>query len=231
MSIRRLVAETARVSGCCDRRGYADIFGGRFSRHLARRYRRRGLDKTATRMVAFLTEQGVEGASVLEIGGGIGDLQLELLRRGAAYATNLELVDSYETDATALARDAGVADRINRRTLDLAATPDAIAQHDIVILHRVVCCYPDYRGLLTAAANHARQMMVFSYPSRNPMVRVVFAAENLAFRLRRTTFRTYLHDPDAMTAAAEHRRLQIRYRHRGPAWHIAGLTTEAAASR
>ena len=47
-------------------------------------------------MVGFLAERGVEGATVLEIGGGIGDIQLELLRRGASRTTNLELVDAYD---------------------------------------------------------------------------------------------------------------------------------------
>src|SRR4051795_12809816 len=103
------------MGGCCEPSGYGDLFGPRFSRHLAKRYRRRGLDRTAARMVAFLAEQGIEGASVLEIGGAGGALQLALFRRGAPRATNRELVDSYDGDAASLASDAGVADRVTRR--------------------------------------------------------------------------------------------------------------------
>jgi magnesium-protoporphyrin O-methyltransferase len=212
------------MGGCCGSGGYDDFFGARFSRHLARRYRKRGLDRTATRMVEFLTAHGVDGASVLEIGGGIGDLQLELLRRGAARATNLELVDSYDADAQTLASDAGIADRVTRRRLDLATSPDAVEPHDIVVLHRVVCCYPDYERLLAAAADHARRLLVFSHPPRNAVCHLVVAAENLFFRLRRTPFRTYVHDPVAMTAAAQRGRLQAAYLHRGFVWHVVGLT-------
>ena len=50
----------------------------------AARYRRRGLDRTARRMVDLLTEAGIDGATVLEIGGGVGEIELELLERGAA---------------------------------------------------------------------------------------------------------------------------------------------------
>ena len=176
-------------------------------------------------MVAFVTEQGVEGASVLEIGGGIGDVQLELLRRGAAHATNLELVDTYDADAVALASAAGLADRVTRRQLDIAIAPDAVDAHDFVILHRVVCCYADYQRLLTAAADHARRALVFSYPARNLLVRLLFGAENIGRRPKRNPFRTFLHDPMAMTAAAEHGDLETSYRHRGLGWHIVGLTT------
>lgn len=219
------------MEGCCDPRGYDDTFGARFSRHLARRYRKRGLDRTATRMVAFLLDRGVEGATVLEIGGGVGDLQLELLRHGAARATNLELVDSYDADARALATEAGLADRVTRRRLDLATAPDAVDSHDVVVLHRVVCCYPDYQRLLGAAAAHATRLLVFSHPPRTPLTRALVSAENLGFRLRRRPFRTYVHDPDALTRAAQAgqgARLQEVYRHRGRAWHVVGLEAPAA---
>jgi magnesium-protoporphyrin O-methyltransferase len=178
-------------------------------------------------MVEFLSACGVDGATVLEIGGGVGDIQLELLRRGAARATSLELADSYDADATALAAEAGVADRINRRHLDLASAPEAVEAHDIVVLHRVVCCYPDYEKLLRAAADHARRLLVFSHPPSNVLSRGFTAVQNQFFRLRGMSFRTYAHDPAAMTAVASQGHLAVSYRHRGAAWHIVGLSVPA----
>jgi magnesium-protoporphyrin O-methyltransferase len=199
------------------------MFGARFSRHVAARYRRRGLDKTANRMVAYLTENGIDGASVLEIGGGVGAIQLELLRRGASRATNLELVDSYDADAAELADAAGVKSRVTRRQLDLAATPEAVEPHDIVIMHRVVCCYPDYNRLLTVAADHATRVLIFSHPPLNWLTRVLFLVQNRLFRLRGMAFRTYAHPPEAMASVARHRGLRTDYRHRGPIWQIVAL--------
>ncbi len=167
---------------------------------------------------------------MLEIGGGVGALQLELLQRGAGRTTNLELVDSYEADAAALANEAGVADRMTRRQLDLAASPDAVEPHDIVLLHRVVCCYPDYERLLGTAAAHANRLLVYSHPPRNPVSRFLMASENLLFRIRGNTFRTFIHDPKAMTEAASAGGLEVGYRHRGRAWHVVGLTAPAAAA-
>ena len=211
------------MSGCCEPEGYDGLFGARFSRKLTRRYRSRGLDRTATLMVDFLTGQGVEGASVLEIGGGVGAIQLELLRRGAARTTNLEMVDAYEADADALAREAGVAQRMTRRRLDLATAPDDVEPHDIVVLHRVVCCYPDYQRLLGAASAHATRLLVFSHPTGNLLNRFLTAGENLSFRLRRNPFRTYLHEPDALVGAAEQGALRTTYRHSALAWQVVGL--------
>ena len=57
------------MAGCCDPRGCNEMFGPRFARHLVARYRKRGLDKTASRIVEYVTSHGVEGATVLEVGG------------------------------------------------------------------------------------------------------------------------------------------------------------------
>src|SRR3954468_15661717 len=103
------------MAGCCDPRGCDGVFDSRLARHRAARYRRKGLDRTARRMVDVLDRGGVRGATVLEIGGGVGELHLELLRRGAAAATNLELSPAYETEAAALVTEAGLTGRVRRR--------------------------------------------------------------------------------------------------------------------
>jgi 2-polyprenyl-3-methyl-5-hydroxy-6-metoxy-1,4-benzoquinol methylase len=113
-------------------------------------------------MVQCLQGLGIEGASVLEVGGGVGELEIELLKAGAARAQNLELSPAYEQEAHRLAGQAGVQGRIDWRLHDLAADPGAVAPADLVVLHRVVCCYPDYARLLGAAADHARRALVFT---------------------------------------------------------------------
>jgi 16S rRNA G966 N2-methylase RsmD len=217
------------MGDCCDRPGYQTVFDDRFARRTARAYRKRGLNETQLRMVSFLTERGIQDASVLEIGGGVGDLQVELLSRGAREATNLEISRNYETEAAALLERSGIADRVTRRFVDIAASPDEVAPADVVVLHRVVCCYPDYQRLLSAAASHARRLLVFSYPPRNLFTRALLRCENLLHRLRGGDFRAFAHPPAAMIAAVEAQGLSVSYRHRGLTWHIVGLERLAKA--
>jgi 16S rRNA G966 N2-methylase RsmD len=150
------------MSDCCDRTGYQTVFSDRFARRVARMYCRRGLDRTQRRLVTFLTERGIEHASVLEIGGGVGEIQIELLSRGARKATNLEISRNYEPEAEALLERFGMVDRVQRRFVDIATSPNAVEPADVVVLHRVVCCYPDYERLLSAAAGHAKRLLVYS---------------------------------------------------------------------
>ena len=209
------------MTSCCNARGCDQTFTDRFARRMANRYRKRGLDKTAQRMVEFITANGVDGAAVLEIGGGVGEIQIELLKRGAASATNLELSEAYEEQAQQLLTETGLTDRVQRRIVDIAATPAEVEAADIVVLHRVVCCYPDYAKLLGAVANHTRRIVVFSHPPRNLASRAAFGAENLSFRLRGSEFRVFTHPPKAMLDVLETHGLRTSTVHRGMAWHVA----------
>jgi 2-polyprenyl-3-methyl-5-hydroxy-6-metoxy-1,4-benzoquinol methylase len=218
-----MASDTKSMSECCDRPGYQTVFSDRFARRIARSYRKRGLDDIQRRMVSFLTERGIQDASVLEIGGGVGEIQIELLSRGARRATNLEISRNYETEAAALLERSGMSARVTRRFVDIATSPDEVEPADAVILHRVVCCYPDYQRLLSAAASHARRLLVFSYPPRTLFSRANLGFENLLHRLRRSDFRAFVHPPEAMIAAAQAQGLSVSYRHRGLSWHIVGL--------
>lgn len=209
------------MASCCRTRDYARFFDGRFARRAAGRYRRKGLDATAERMVAFLRGRGLEGASVLEIGGGVGEIGIELVKAGAARAVNLELSPAYEAQARRLAEEAGLADRVHWRVHDIAGDPGVEAA-DVVVMHRVVCCYPDYERLLGAAADHARSALVLSHPPRNLGSRAYLGAFNLVQRLTRSTFRVFAHPPAAMRATLERHGLRPAYEHRGAIWQVAG---------
>jgi len=211
------------MPSCCNARGCEEFFTSRLAKRAAERYRKKGVDRTAERMLAFLEGNGIEGATVLEIGGGVGEMQIELLKRGAARTVNLELSHGYDEEAMRLVRDAGVEGRAERRLHDIAADPGSVEPADLVVLHRVVCCYPDYERLLSAAADHARRLLVFSYPPRNVLSRLLLCAQNLLFRLRRQEFRTFAHPPARLLGVVEERGLLLAYAHRPVIWQIAGF--------
>ena len=147
-------------------------------------------------MVDAIGAHGVEGKTVLEPGGGIGAIPIELLKSGASHAVVVELSPGYDEVASELATEAGVAGRIERRHGDFVA--EQAAEADVVVLHRVVCCYPDYERLLGAASRDAGSMVVFTYPPRNVLSRLVFGATNIWLRLRGNAFRVFAHEPAAM---------------------------------
>jgi magnesium-protoporphyrin O-methyltransferase len=214
------------VGDCCDPEGYDAVFSDRFARRSARRYGRRGLTPAAADIVAFAAQHGVEGATVLEIGGGVGHIQVELLRLGAAHVTNLEISENYEREAAALLDRTGFEGRVTRRRVDIAESPGEVEPADVVILHRVVCCYPDYDRLLTAAGSHALRAIAFSHPPPNLAARTVIGAENTLRRLQRNPFRAFVHPPEAMVRVLERQGLSHRVSHRSRGWNVVGMVRE-----
>lgn len=208
---------------CCAPKGYRELFGERAARRDARRYRRKGLDETAQEMVEFLRGRGLDDATVLEIGGGVGAIGLELLRAGADRAVEVELSPNYERSAAELARELGFEGRVERRLGDLVAEGEGVPAADAVVMHRVVCCYPDVDALVGAAGERARRHLVLSFPRDRRLVRGGRRVINLWFRLRRWDFRFHLHPRAAILAAAEREGLRPVLEHQGAIWQVAAL--------
>ena len=211
------------MAGCCTPSGYRKIFDAKAARRDVRKYRRRGLDKAARRIVDFLAVRGVDGDSVLEVGGGIGAIQLELLRAGAVRATNVELSPEYEPLAEELLREAGLEERVERRLGDFVRDADELEPADDVVLHRVVCCYPDPEALVGAAADHARRRLVLSFPPDTSLFRGGSAVLNAFLALTRTEFRTFVHPHGAILGTARACGLEPALEARTPMWRIVGF--------
>jgi 2-polyprenyl-3-methyl-5-hydroxy-6-metoxy-1,4-benzoquinol methylase len=215
--------DNSGVRDCCSPKGYRWIFSERQAQADARRYRRRGLDAVSRRIVELVKREPLQGRTVLEVGGGIGGIQIELLRAGAASAVSIELTATYETAARALLREAGVEDRVERKVMDFAAANGAVPAADIVILNRVICCYPDMARLTSAAADHTRQMLVMSFPRERWWTRLGLSAVNAILRLTRREFQVFLHSPAGILATAEQRGLKTTSNKTGFLWQIVAL--------
>jgi hypothetical protein len=217
------------VSGCCSPGAYGQFFDEKLARRDADRYRRKGITGASRRLVDAVAGRGIEGASLLEIGGGTGTLQLELLQRGAERATNVELSPGYEGDARRLLEERGLSERVERRVADLAMDPDAVAAADVVLLHRVVCCYPDYESLLGVAAAKARRLIAFTFPPDLALARLAVRVLNLGPRVRRCDFRSYVHPEPAMIRAVERQGFRLTSTERAGVWRLALLERVEAA--
>lgn len=215
------------MSDCCSPKGYRWIFSERSARAEAKRYRRKGLDATSRRIVDFLKRQGVEGRSVLEVGGGIGAIQIELLKAGASRAVSVELTPTYEQVASELVRDAGLADRVERKVLDFAQAAAQVDSADLVIMNRVICCYPDMPRLTGAAADHTRQVLVMSFPKRTWWTVIGLGISNFFLWATRREFHIFVHPPSQIIATSEQHGLKPELNQRGVLWTVAALRRAA----
>ena len=211
------------MGGCCRPGDYDKLFDEKNARAKAREYARKGLNDDARRIVDFVRGRLSPGYSVLEVGGGVGAIQLELLRDGAGRAVNVELATHYETVAAELIRERGLGERVDRRLGDFVRESGTIADADVVVMQRVVCCYPDADALVGAAADHARRLLLLTFPVERWWIRVGLAAENALFRLRGSTFRSFVHSTAAVLAIAQRHGMRVAEHHRGLIWQVVAL--------
>jgi 2-polyprenyl-3-methyl-5-hydroxy-6-metoxy-1,4-benzoquinol methylase len=217
------IVNNAAVSDCCSPAGYRWLFSEKLAHREAKRYERRGLDRTSRRIVELLTRRDIEGRTLLEVGGGVGALQIELLKRGIARAMNIEITPTYEAAAGALLRSAGLEDRVDRKVMDFAEAGNDVEAADIVIMNRVLCCYPDMPKLTAMASAHCREVMALSFPKDRRWTRTALTAANLLMRVTRRHFQVFVHRPERILAVAEQHGLLPGLNQPGRFWQVAEL--------
>jgi 2-polyprenyl-3-methyl-5-hydroxy-6-metoxy-1,4-benzoquinol methylase len=205
---------------CCQN-DLGEIFNDDFARKEIKRYRRRGLPARARKLLAAV-EQVTElnEKTTLEIGAGAGALTVELLRRGAATATAVDAVPAMIAAARVLADEFNVGDRLQLVQADFAENASSIESADVVVLDRVICCYPDWASMLSAAAVRARQVLVMTYPRDTALWRAEAKVFNAVMRIFRKDFTFHVHPADRMQKLLDTYNLTPRVAGRHFMWEI-----------
>jgi magnesium-protoporphyrin O-methyltransferase len=172
-------------------------------------------------LVEALRSEGIERASVVDIGGGVGAVHHELLGAGAATAVQVDASASYINAAKEEAARQGHAERVQFVYGDFVALAPEIPSADIVTLDRVICCYPDMERLVATSASRTRRLYGAVFPRDNALIRILIRVANLYLRLRGSAFRGYLHPPMAIDAVLRAHELERKSVRRTIAWEVA----------
>ena len=182
-----------------------DCYDAKFDERLAdedlRSYRSKGPSATTRFLLDALRAEGVEDASLLDVGGGVGVIQHELVDAGVRHAVHVDAARPYVRTAREEAGRRGHADRATFLHGDFVARAPEVEPADVVTLDRVICCYPDMEPLVAASAARARRLYGIVVPRDAWWVRAGDAVGNLRRRMQRSAFRTYIHPLAAIDAA------------------------------
>ena len=157
-----------------------------------KQYRRKGAQGTTRLIIGLLREAGIDDATLLDVGGGIGVLHHELLDDGVTTAVEMEPASAYIAVARAEAKRRGHGARVQFIHGDLRSVEADLAPADVVTLDRVICCDPDAE-LVTLAARKSRWLVAVSVPRERWYVRCALVLENTVRRLRGNPFRAFVH--------------------------------------
>ena len=186
------------MTSCCIHNRDTGRFFGWFARRYRKRFARQGFEPSQKQLVEGLTRNGLEDATLLEIGCGVGYVHQRLLQAGAASAVGVDLSSKMLDEARNQAREQDLSERTDYREGDFVELADSIAPADVVILDKVICCYPDADTLVRRSAPKAVRLYGFTVPRDRWSVRVAMWVARAMLALIRCGFRSYVHDPAAI---------------------------------
>lgn len=207
--------------GCHQCQGIEQEFNETVARRELVRYRRKGATGTTRMLVEALKAEDVRGRTLLDVGGGIGVIQHELLAVGAERVVGVDASAAYLATSMEEARRRGHENRVTHIHGDFAQLAADVPPADIVTLDRVICCYHDMPALVAAAATRARTLLGAVYPRDTWWNRVGISIFNLVARLRRSPFRTFIHPPQEIDAIVRRHGLAPRHHAQTFIWRVA----------
>ncbi len=203
---------------CCPHDiGAARLFS-RLARRSRRQYEKRGFLKSQRQLLEGLTQTGLTGASLLEIGCGVGYLHQHLLDQGAARATGIDLAEKMIAQAREAAQARGLSDRTDYRVGDFLEIAESIEAADVTILDKVVCCYPDAEALVNKSLGKTRRVYAYTLPRHRWWMRAGAKFMAAVLWCFRSPFRSYVHDPKFIEAQVTAGGFEKRYENQTAVW-------------
>jgi magnesium-protoporphyrin O-methyltransferase len=186
-----------------------------------RLYRAEGLDETTGWLVDELVTRDVAGLSVLDIGGGVGAIQHELLTQGAKSAVHVDASRAYIEAAKREAKRRKLDDKIEwhfGNFVDLA--PD-LKPADIVTLDKVICCFDDMPALVRSSARLARRFYGIVIPRDQWWIRMGFNIMNFFQGLFGNPYRAFIHPHEKIEKIINRAGLKRVFTKHNLIWHTA----------
>lgn len=183
-------------------------------------YRKNGPSAQTRLLLDTIRAHDVEGMTLLDIGGGVGAIQHELLDAGAAFAVSVDAASAYLETAKQEARHRNQSDRVTYHHGDFVELAPTLEPADIVTLDRVICCYHDMPALVAQSSALAKQIYALVFPVDRWWIRLGIRFANTYLRLRRNPFRIFAHRTASVDAIIRQNGLEPQLHHKDIFWQV-----------
>jgi magnesium-protoporphyrin O-methyltransferase len=184
----------------CQCEGIEACFNPKLAAQELDHYRKKGASKSTRRLISALESQGVDGMTLLDIGGGVGAIPHALLRDGVNTATAVDASSAYLDVAREEAQRLELSDRMRFEYGNFVELAPNIPSADIVTLDRVLCCFDDMSALVSASSARATHLYGLVYPRAMWWLRALVRVWSGLARLTGNKMRFFVHSPTAVDA-------------------------------
>jgi magnesium-protoporphyrin O-methyltransferase len=186
---------------CCQLDAYEREFDAKEADTELRMYLERGPRRATRMLIKVLEAQGISRASLLDIGGGVGVIQHELIQAGVvSRAVDVDASTAYLNTARQEAERRQHAGQVTYLHGDFVELASQIEPADIVTLDRVICCYPDMETLVGLSLERARRFYALVFPRGEWWMRLGGRLFNLALPVLGMVVPLYIHRTAAVDA-------------------------------
>lgn len=206
------------MSFCCAPTASTAKFFSYFANGYCRRFKKKGFEASQKQLLEAIEVAGFDDRTLMEIGCGVGHLHLTLLERGARSALGIELSPKMLALAKQWSNERAITDRVEYIEGDFMTLVDQLNPADIVILDKVICCYPDVEGLVGQSVGKTLQAYVFTIPRSRWLVRFGMSFLKFCLWLIRSEFRPYIHDLETINTIIESAGFKKFYHRTSFAW-------------
>lgn len=211
----------------CQCQGCDSMFDKREAISDLKDYRKKGASGTTRTLIEALKAEDIEGLTLLDIGGGVGVIQHELLKTGVKSSVDVDASAAFIDAARSESERLGHADRVAFHHADFVELAEDISPADIVTLDRVVCCYDNMEALVKSSAAHARKLYGVVYPRDTWWLRIVGLIGRALLRLTRNKFRFFIHPSHTVDALLRENGLRQHFYRKTIIWQIVIYTRAA----
>ena len=201
--------------------GLDEEFNPKVARRQLRRYVRRGPKRTTRWLLEAIRDRKLEEPSVLDIGGGVGEIQHELASDGVTDVTGVDASSAYLEQCRLEAERRGYADRAKHIFGSFTDLHNQVDPADIVTLDRVICCFDDVDTLVDRSVAKARALYGLVYPRETWWTALGFRLVNAMQRLRRADFFVFLHPTDQVESIIAKHGFSRVFRRTSLVWQVA----------
>ncbi len=149
-------------------------------------YKTGGLSSSSRVLLASIVERGLTGKSLAELGCGPGGFTVESLKHGASSCVGIDLSPEMIKAANQLANSLGMSDRTKFFVGNAADVQ--IPRSDIVVMDKMLCCFPDAHAILKNAVEACNDTVAFVVPRDQGLflvpLRIGVYFKNLVERMR-----------------------------------------------
>ena len=177
----------------CQCEGIEQLFSDKYARSDLKAYRKNGAAKSTLMLIEAIKAQNLEAAELLDIGGGVGAIQLALLKAGFVSSKVVDASESYLAVAMEEAEQQGLRERVNYQHGNFVEIAAQLSPVDLVTLDKVICCYDDMPSLVSKSVGLAKQYYGIVFPNEGLLSRIQNGLYNFWMRVINNPYRSFIH--------------------------------------